>query len=236
MILYNSLVHILRNFMRDYKNNVLVENEYKNEIQSVVNEIITLLFNAENVEKFRKLNEVINIINELLTANILDKEQMPSIEIPCIGILWHSLNGEMMEEAKNIISKFATITDEVDIDLDNRYRDFIKEIYGRETEFEGIPIFKAGSLIDRYESNKIVILNLIIKVSNYMYLNKTKGFIYEEIAKLKTYIRKYFKSKIIDYAYDNIFHLTVNQEEYVYTNEICQKYIFENRSRKNVRK
>ena len=47
---------------------------------------------------------------------------------------------------------------------------------------------------------------------------------------------KYFKTKIIDYAYDNIFHLTVNENEYNYTNNICQKYINENRGRKNVRK
>ena len=73
-ILYNSLVHILRNFMRDYKNGALEQGEYKAEIQSVVNDIINLLLRAQNVSKFRKLNEVLDIINELLEANVLDKD------------------------------------------------------------------------------------------------------------------------------------------------------------------
>lgn len=235
-ILYNSLVHILRNFMRDYKNNDLEENEFQNEIQNVVNEIIKLLFKSQNVEKFRKLSEVIDIINELLAKNVIYKEKMPSIEVPCIGILWNSLNDSMMQEAINIISNNATILEGVTIDLEDRYRDFIRDIYGKETEFAGIPIFKAGSLIDRYISNTIVILNLLIRVTNYMYLNKTKGFVYEEVAKLKNYIRKYFKPKITDYAYDNIFHLTVNQNEYDYTKDICQKYLNEDRGYKRVRK
>jgi glycosyltransferase involved in cell wall biosynthesis len=102
-ILYNSLVHILRNFMRDYKNNVLEENEFQEEIQDIINDIINLLLRAKNVKKFRKLDEVLSIINELTENNIVDKEKMPSIEIPCVGILWNSLNKEMMEEANKKI-------------------------------------------------------------------------------------------------------------------------------------
>jgi hypothetical protein len=70
-----------------------------------------------------------------------------------------------------------------------------------------------------------MILNLVIKVSNYIYFNKQKGYMLEEIAELKSFIRKYFKQKIKDYAYDNIFHLTVDDDEYEYTDKICKKYI-----------
>ena len=90
-------------------------------------------------------------------------------------------------------------------------------------------LLKAGSLIDKYDSNTIMILNMIIKVSNYIYFNKTKGFMFEEIAKLKSLIRKMFKAKIRDYAYDNIFHLTVDNDEYEFTDEVCRKYIKEYR-------
>ncbi len=228
-ILYNSLVHILRNYMRDYKNNVLEENEYQAEIQDVVNDIINLLLRAKNVEKFRKLEEVLSIINELTQNNVLNKEKMPSIEIPCVGILWNSLNKEMMEEAIAMIKEKSTITGCVAVDLEQQYRQFINEIYLYNNEFEGIPVIKAGTLIDKYDSNTIVVLNLIMKVSNYMYFNAMKGFIFEEIAELKSLIRKFFKTKITDYAYDNIFHLTVDNEEYEYTNQVCKKFIREYR-------
>ena len=58
---------------------------------------------------------------------------------------------------------------------------------------------------------------------------------YSEIAELKSYIRKYFKKKIRDYAYDNIFHLTVDDEEFQYTDQVCKKYIksYNKRGNKN---
>lgn len=232
-ILYNSLVHILRNFMRDYKNNVLEKDEFKDEIQELVNDLINLLLKSNNVEKYRKLDEVLSIINELIDANILDKEKMPSIEIPCIGILWNSLNDEMMEEAIEFIKEKSTITDCVSVDLEEQYRQFIKDIYFYNNEYEGVPIMKAGILVDKYDSNTIVVLNLIIKVSNYLYFNGTKGFMYSEIAELKSFIRKYFKSKIKEYAFDNVFHLTVDNDEYEYTDVVCRKYIKDYRSNSN---
>lgn len=232
-ILYNSLVHILRNFMRDYKNNVLEKDEFKDEIQELVNDLINLLLKSNNVEKYRKLDEVLSIINELIDANILDKEKMPSIEIPCIGILWNSLNEEMMEEAIEFIKEKSTIIDCVSVDLEDQYRQFIKDIYFYNNEYEGVPIMKAGILVDKYDSNTIVVLNLIIKVSNYLYFNGTKGFMYSEIAELKSFIRKYFKSKIKEYAYDNVFHLTVDNDEYEYTDVVCRKYIKDYRSNSN---
>ena len=213
-ILYNSLVHILRNFMRDYKGNVLEKNEFKDEIQSITNNLINLLLNAKDVKKFRKLDEVLSIINELTEAKVIDKEKLPSIEIPCIGILWNSLDKEMMDEAIQFIQERSTITDCVAVDLQDQYKQFIKDIYLYNNEFEGIPVIKAGTLIDKYDSNTITVLNLIMRVSNYMYFNGMKGFMYSEIAELKTFIRKFFKTKIKDYAYDNIFHLTVDNEEF----------------------
>lgn len=226
-ILYNSLVHILRNFMRDYKGQILKENEFKEEIQEVVNSLINLLLRAKNVKKFRKLDEVLEIINELTENNILDKNKLPFIEMPCVGILWNSLNEEMMREAIQFISERSTIIGCVYVDLKEKYRQFIDDIYVHNHEFEGIPVIKAGTLIDKYDSNTIVVLNLIIRVSNYIYFNKLKGYMLEEIAELKSFIRKYFKPKIRDYAYDNIFHLTVDNKEFEYTDEVCKKYIKE---------
>ena len=56
---------------------------------------------------------------------------------------------------------------------------------------------------------------------------------FEEIAKLKTLIRKTFKTKIRDYAYDNIFHLTVDDDEHEFTEGICRKYVKEYRGSSN---
>lgn len=224
-ILYNSLVHILRNFTRDYKGNILEKGEFKDEIQEITNDLINLLLNAKDVKKFRKLDEVLSIINELIEGEVIDKKKLPSIEIPCIGILWNSLDKEMFNEAIQVIQEHSTITDCIAVDLQEQYKQFIKDIYLYNNEFEGIPVIKASTLIDKYDSNIIIVLNLIMRVSNYIYFNDMKGYMYTEIAELKTLIRKNFKTRIKDYAYDNIFHLTVDNEEFEYTDEVCKKYI-----------
>lgn len=224
-ILYNSYVHILRNYIRDYKNKLLENNEFQDEIQEIVNNIISLLLQANNVCKFRKLEEVLIIINTLVEGNVIDSQKFPSIDIPCIGILWNSLNDDMKREALELLQERSIITEYVAIDFEDNYRDFIKEIYYYNNEFEGIPIMKAGTLIDRYENNEILLIKMVINVSNYVYYNKLKGFMFKEIAELKSYIRKQFKSRITDYAYDNVFHMTVDLDEYLYTDLICKKYI-----------
>lgn len=111
------------------------------------------------------------------------------------------------------------------VDFGDQYRDFIKDIYFYNHEFEGIPIMKAGSLIDRYDSNDIMIVQMDINVSGFVYFNKVKGFMYKEIAGIKTDIRRHFKPRITDYAYDNIFHLTVDMDEFLYTKSVCDRYI-----------
>lgn len=224
-ILYNSLVHIVRNFMRDHKNGILEKGEYADEIQDVINDIINLLLTAKNVKKFRKLDEVLEIINQLIKDDVIDKDKMPSLELPCVGILWNSLNEELMTQAIDFIQQRATINECVSIDLQDQYREFINEIYLYNKEFEGIPFIKASTLIDKFDSNTIVILNMMIRVTNYIYYNGLKGYMFEEVAELKSFIRKYFKPKIREYAYDNIFHLTVDPEEYEYTDGVCKKLI-----------
>ena len=224
-ILYNSLVHIIRYFMRDYKNGMLEKDELKEEIQSVVNDTLQLLLTAKDVKKFRKLDEVLDMINTLIEAQIVDKEKMPVLELPCIGILWNSLDQNMMNEALDMIKDKATITDDILIDLKDEYREFINEIYFHNHECEGVSFIKASTLIDKFDSNNILILNMIIKVKNYIYFNNLKGYMFEEVADLKSLIRKTFKNKIKEYAYDNVFHLTVDMDEYEYTDQVCRKLV-----------
>ena len=57
----------------------------------------------------RSLDEVLDIINELCDDNIVNKDEMPSLELPCIGILWNSLDGDLMDEAMDMINEKATI-------------------------------------------------------------------------------------------------------------------------------
>ena len=75
-----------------------------------------------------------------------------------------------------------------------------------------------------YDTNMIAILYLKIRITEII-RDKMKGYMYKEVADLKHFIRNNFKKKIRNYAYDNIFHLTVDEDEYVFTDGIIKKYI-----------
>lgn len=227
--LFNSLSHVLKMYMKSFSNGEIENFEYKDKIQTVANDIVNLLLNTKNIKKFRDLDNVLSIINKLIDSNVLDKDKMPTINIPCIGILWNSLDRDMMEDAIRMLSKESIINDCIFVDLDKDYRQFIEEIYLYNNEKVGIPVFKSSILIDKYDSNNIAVINMIIKVSNYIFYNDKKGYLFKEISELKEYIRNFFKDKIKDYAYDNIFHLTVDEDEYKYTNDVCKKYLKEYR-------
>lgn len=223
--LYNSLAHVLKMFMRDYIKDNSIADKYKSKIQILANDLMNLLLNVKDVNKYRDLDNVLSIINKLLDDGVLDKDKMPTINIPCIGILWNSLNQLQMEEAIKMIEQQSMIQEIEFIDLNNYYKKFIEEIYLYNNEKVGIPVFKSSVLINKYDSNIIAIINLIVSVSSYIFYNQKKGYLFKEISELKEYIRNYFKSRISEYAYDNIFHLTVNEDEFYFTEEICKKYI-----------
>ena len=165
--LFNSLTHVLKMFMKDYVRDCSIADEYKDKIQLLANDIMNLLLNTKDVKKIRDLDNVLSIINRLLDENVLERGKMPTIKIPCIGILWNSLDKEQMDEAIRMLSKKSFIESIEFADLEEDYRKFIEEIYLYNNEKVGIPVFKSSVLIDKYDSNSIAIINLIIKVSNY---------------------------------------------------------------------
>ena len=231
--LFNSLAHILKTYMRDLVSGNVDGIDFRDNIQIVANNLIELLLHASNVKKFDDLDNVLDVINGLIDFGTISKDKMPTIDISCIGILWNTLNNELMNEAIKLIQERSQIRECIFIDLQEQYRDFIYDIYQHNKEFEGIRYFKSCGMIDRYDSNTIVILNLIIRVSNYIYYNGMKGYMFQEVSELKDFIRKTFKTRIENYGFDTIFHLTVDSEEYRFTDGICKKYIKEYKGEKD---
>ena len=224
MLLYNGLTHVLKLYARDLKRGIVNNQMYTEEIQDVVNKITYLLLHTNNGAKFKDLKNVLEIIDDFEKKGIIRKDKKPYLDVKCIGVLWNSLNPSLMNEAINEISEKANIEKVYIADLGDKYYDFINEIYSKETEFEGIPYLKACGLIDKFDSNEFAILYLIIRVTG-LSNNKLKGFLFKEIDELKKQIRYNYKTKINNYAFDNLFHLTVNEEEYNFTDEIVKRYI-----------
>ena len=74
IILYNSLVYILKHFIHDYKKNILAPNEFQQEIHLVVDQLLELFVSADNFLKFRAIENVLTIIDDLMIVGVLKKE------------------------------------------------------------------------------------------------------------------------------------------------------------------
>ena len=183
-----------------------------------------------------KGEDIENIINRILKAKVdnnsfitmLEKNNIENIkyfEVPCIGIIWNSMNKRQKELAINVIQEKCKIIKYFDIDLKDKYKDFLKDIYIDSHEAPDIPDFKINSLIDKYDNNTIRIIKCLVKITNTQYINDKKGSSYKEIAELKTIIRNKFKTEIKNYSFDNIFHLTDDMQEFEYTVNVLEKYI-----------
>lgn len=222
--LFNGLTHILKTYKRDLDSKKINVGDYKSEIEQVASDIMNLLLNTDNVTKFDDLDNVLTVINDLIELKAIDKNNMPKLNLQCIGILWNSLNADLMKEAVERISEKAVITEILPIDLGSEYRSFINDIYFYNNEYEGIPYLKGCGLIDMFETNMITLISLNIDITGYL-KDKHKGYIFKEALELKRMIRELFKRRIPIYAYDNIFHLTTDQDEYTYTLEVIKKYL-----------
>lgn len=226
-ILYNSYVHILKYYLRDYNKKLLKRNEYHKEILEIYNKLIKLLINTPNVQKYRDLNNIILLLNIFIDKKIISKKEIYKQKIHCIGVLWNSLNNNQKEEIISRIRQNGKIEEIINIDLKDKYEDFIKDIYVENHEAEGVSFIKYATLYNQFENNEITIINFEPEVSFYEFTNNTKGFQFINLAELKRNIRKDYKNRIRKYAFDNIFHLTMNKEEYDLTEKVLKKYVKE---------
>ena len=149
-----------------------------------------------------------------------------------IAILWNAMN-PFFEEAINDISKFAIIESLEYVEFKN-YRQFIKDIYALDTGTgkPGYSDYKADIMVDKYDSNQICILYLLLPPSEKKYIERKNTFIYENIENLKQFIRKKYKTKVENYSFDNVFHMTDDEKEYDFVLNVINRHLLENTDRK----
>lgn len=142
----------------------------------------------------------------------------------CIAILWNSMN-QYRELAFEDIKKYATIEDVLYIDFDEQYRDFIKSLYPFDGRHPGLDDYKADIMVGRYDSNEICILFLDVIDSEKQYIERKRTYLYKNVEELKQLIRSKYRTLVSNYQFDNVFHMTDNEEEYVFTLNILRKYL-----------
>lgn len=223
---YNSFSHVIKCFMRDYSQGCQIA-DYRDALSYVSDAILDIALNYKRPTTLIDLENTLDIINHLTDEGYLRSMRKPK-KVACIGVIWNSLSGDLMEQAIQMLRCRATVRSVSMHTMDTRrYSNFIDDIYYFNDEREpkeGTAYFKKCTTVDRYDSNTIALVYLEIEVTSLVFNKKKEEFNYLEIMALKDTIRNYFKKRIKDYAFDNVFHLTVNEEEYEYTDRVCKGY------------
>lgn len=141
-----------------------------------------------------------------------------------IGILWNMAN-EYTEEIISEIAENTELTEVSQYDLKEIYDTFVLDCYKGDDE-----AFLDGYIYDKIKNmkkagnNKIVLFSA--KINNPTYkINEENGITQcVEIRSIKQQIRNKYASKIDGYFFDNLIHMTDNEEEYKRVSKIICNY------------
>lgn len=133
----------------------------------------------------------------------------------CIGVLWNTVYTYKKEIIEDI-SNFGKIVKYYDLDLGVKYDDFVRNMY----KSDGIANWKVELKIDSMKkSNDTRVILMFIKIDDLerRFNEKKEKEVIANIEDLKQYIRKKYSVRISNYFFDNIFHITDNEDELIST-------------------
>lgn len=142
----------------------------------------------------------------------------------CLGILWNSMS-DFKRDVLQDIEKQATIKEQIDLELDESYNNFVRDIYAQ----DDIAQWKVDKKIEAMgmcsSSRQVTILLLDINTTTTYYHELKKRTVYLEMENLKQDIRGKYSKLVPFYFFDNVFHMTDDEEEYKADLKVINKYI-----------
>ncbi len=139
-----------------------------------------------------------------------------------IGILWNTVN-DFKTKILQDIGDHASIINFFEINLEDRYEQFVRDIY----LFDGIAEWKVDlKLKAMQESNNrnIIIMFLQIDDKEKIFNEKKNKQVIVNVENLKNTIRSKYSLLIPNYFFDNVFHMTDNEEEVLSTLSVLEKW------------
>lgn len=135
-----------------------------------------------------------------------------------LGILWNSI-GDKRDEAIEDIKRYGNVSF-CDVDFGSDYRNFLLDMYPFNESEKWKAEFKVNGLVDKYKNNSIRIIIIDIPKVEKVYLKNKDKMMYKNVLELKVFIRKKYEGLVIENtktcgkSYDNIFHMTDDEQEY----------------------
>lgn len=150
-----------------------------------------------------------------------------------LGILWNSV-GNLKDDVINDIRKNAVVLDTVDIDLGNRYEEFVRKIYSVDDIADWRVDKKVETMFLSSDLRRVTVVLLDISTSDTYFHPYKKRIVFTNMENLKTGIREKYSKLIPVYFFDNVFHMTDDENEFKSDYEIINSYLNELGQKKKV--
>lgn len=142
----------------------------------------------------------------------------------CIGIIWTPVYKYRNDIIKDIETKTKVIKT-VDVELNNLYKDFVYEIYSQEhMEKYKIDLKIENVCHDPVQQSTVSILLFHANTKDQYFHSKKQKLVYAHIEEIKEFVREKYKVLISNYFFDNIFHATDNEQEFISCVKTINKY------------
>ena len=142
----------------------------------------------------------------------------------CLGILWNSTDKITIDVLKDI-SSYGEISDVFSMNLGDEYENFVRDIYKQDEIAEWKVDKKIETMFKCSDARKVTVVTINIETSEIAYHSLKKRNVFVNLENMKTEIRKKYSQLVDYYFFDNIFHVTDDNKEYISDLMVVKNYI-----------
>lgn len=142
----------------------------------------------------------------------------------CLGILWNTVH-PMKEEVLKDICILGDLIEYHDLNLEKDYERFVREIYEQDQIATWKVDKKLETMFASTDARKVCVFIVDISTDEIYFHPYKKTNVFKNIEEMKVSIREKYKNKVNVYFFDNIMHLTDDENEYERDLEVVQKFM-----------
>ena len=139
----------------------------------------------------------------------------------CLGVIWnHSI--KFKDEILDDMREYVLIDTYFEMDLNEKFENFVYEIYYNEEKFK---IEKKYNSMKDMEDKKICVVIFEFDENDIVYNEFKKKNVYKKLDAMKYFIRTKYSNFVDNYVFDNVFHCTDDEEEFLENLKTIFKYL-----------
>lgn len=142
----------------------------------------------------------------------------------CLGILWNGM-GNYVKDVINDISSYGKVLDSFPLELGEMYETFVRDIYAQDEIADWKVNKKIETMFKCSDERNVNILIMDIKTDVKRYHEFKKRSVYVNLENMKIELRNKYSKLVKEYFFDNVFHVTDDEKEYIADLNVVNKYI-----------